>query len=289
MTWRGACCDARVLSVISHEGEEFGYERKRWVDTAALPVSVLIALMANILVIPALLMNSIRIWLHEFGHAFIAWWSSRAATPLGLGWTSYNLEPSWFVTLCFLFLMGLGAYKAWIHQYFYWATICMASIVMLFLFTFVWSHHTFQWAFYFGGVAGEIYLSSILIIGFYCDGPRKIRWDFLRFPVLLAATYVFVESLKLWSGVLSMTHEIPFGTLWGGQGDAGGDMNQLRDVFDWSERHIAGVYWRWIVLCGVAIFVVWIIAFIQAWSRRKGRRIPDPTILFDIVSKTRLQ
>lgn len=253
------------------EHDDMRFERHPWLDLWALPGAILLSLLAEPLILPALLLNGMRIWIHEFGHAFIAWWSSRAALPLGIGFTSYNLQSSWFVTLCFTFLMGLGFVKAWAHQYFYWAFLCAFSFIMMILFSFVFSDQTFLWCFSFGGVAGEIYLSSLLIIAFYCEGSHKIRWDFLRFPVLFIATYVYLQALKLWWGVSHMTREIPFGTLWGGQGDAGGDMNQLRDNYGWTETSIAETYWRWCVACGLLISAVWILNLLLQMSRGSSR------------------
>ena len=46
---------------------------------------------------PAFLLAGFQTWVHEFGHATVAWMTGRRALPLPIGWTSVSEERTHFV------------------------------------------------------------------------------------------------------------------------------------------------------------------------------------------------
>jgi hypothetical protein len=53
--------------------------------------------MVNNIDLLQLLHLPLHIWIHEFGHATVAWWSGHRALPLPIGWTSVSSAEG---TLC---------------------------------------------------------------------------------------------------------------------------------------------------------------------------------------------
>jgi hypothetical protein len=141
----------------------------------ALPAGVLVVLLSKLLVFPAMLLDGCRIWVHEFGHAFIGWFGSRAATPLGLGWTNIGAEKSWYVYGCFLFLLGITAYRSWRNGYFYLVFLALLAFIGQTYFTYNAPQWLWERTVSYSGIGGEFYLSGLLIASFHYRLPRGIR------------------------------------------------------------------------------------------------------------------
>ncbi len=213
----------------------------RFVQRGALPIAFLIAIIAQLLVFPRFMLRGVQIWIHELGHATVAWLSGYRATPLPFGWTNVSEDKSPIVYGCFLILLLILFWSGWREKKRWAMFVAMALAVVQFYMTWLMPEYNYHLWLYFGGVGGEIYLSTLMIVGFYFPLPDKFRWDFWRYPVLLMATYTFAESFGMWHQIKTGTETIPWGTMLGGQGDAGGDMNNLRG-FGWSDTQIINTY-----------------------------------------------
>jgi hypothetical protein len=223
----------------------------RYINRGALPISFVLAILAQILVFPRFLLRGIQIWIHEFGHATVAWLAGHAATPLPFGWTNISENRSPIVYICVLLLLLILFWSGWREQKY--PTMAMAAVIAIgqFYMTWLMPEHTYYTLISFGGVGGEFYLSTLLIVCFYFPLPDKFRWDFWRYLALLGATYAFTESFSMWHNIKTGSAEIPWGTMLGGQGDAGGDMNTLSSL-GWSDAQIVNTYSQ---LGNVCLFV----------------------------------
>jgi hypothetical protein len=211
-------------------------------NAIVFPVLLLLGAILAAMPITKLLLRGISIWIHEFGHATIAWLSGRRAIPLPFGWTNYSLERSLFVYLGVLVLLGL-LFWAGRKQEKRWPMVLAAVLAIVqFYMTWMMSENTFGLLQAFGGIGGEFYLSTLLLVSFYFPMPEYWRWDFWRYPAILAASFTFWGISFLWHNIKRGVQDIPWGSLWGGQGDAGGDMNQLKEQFSWSDRQIVDSY-----------------------------------------------
>jgi hypothetical protein len=228
----------------------------RYINGLAFPVAFLTMILLNPLL--KFLLLPFHIWIHEFGHATVAWLAGHQATPLPLGWTNVGEERSLIVYGCFLALLGLLGWTGWRERkrgIIVWAA---AVAVLQFYMTWMLSRDTFELWLAFGGVGGEFYLSVLLMVGFYFPLPERWRWDFWRYPVLLIAASTFVNSFGMWRQIRQGESAIPWGTLLGGEGDAGGDMDQL-SAYGWSDLQIIQTYTHLgngclFILIGVYIF-----------------------------------
>ncbi|MEO1621233.1 MAG: tripartite tricarboxylate transporter TctB family protein, partial [Cyanobacteria bacterium J06632_3] len=144
----------------------------RYSNTLVFPGLLLIAALLNSVEPIKLLLLGVDIWIHEFGHATIAWLGGHRATPLPFGWTAVGAEKSLFVyfgvlaLLGFLFWSGIKEKRRWPMG------IAVTLAVVQFFITWVISADTFDMLLSFGGIGGEFYLSTLLIVSFYFPLPE---------------------------------------------------------------------------------------------------------------------
>ncbi|NMF82269.1 hypothetical protein [Nodosilinea sp. P-1105] len=186
------------------------------------------------------LLWGIKIWIHEFGHATVAWMAGRQAIPLPIGWTNINPQRSLLVYLGILVLLGLLFWAGRREQKRWPMGLAVVLAILQFWMTWVMSVNRFDMLLYFGGIGGELYLSTLLMVGYYFPMPNYWRWDFYRFPVVLGAAFTFWGQFGLWKQIRRGRASIPFGGLWG---DADhGDMNILANRHGWTPGDMINTY-----------------------------------------------
>ena len=226
------------------------------------PAILLLAALLNSVEFVRLLLFGVVIWIHEFGHAAVAWLCGYRAIPLPFGWTSTSLEPSFLVYLGVLVLLGLLFWTGYKEQRQWPMLLAVGLAIAQFCGTWIITDSTYDLLLSFGGVGGEFYLSTLLIVSFYFPLPEKWRWDFYRYPAALGAGFVFIGSAWRWQQIESGRQAIPWGTLFGGSGDMGGDMNRLV-AHGWSDQQIIDTYNSIGGVCKVAIASVYIYFFLK--------------------------
>jgi hypothetical protein len=246
-----------------HNANPFSFDNQN-INRFALPIAFLLNGAIHWSGLDFLLIG-MKIWIHEFGHATVAWFSGRGATPLPFGWTNVNLNRSPIVYICFFLLWAMLFYTGWKEKKRLSMGIAVVAVIMQFGMTWFMSQDTFEMWFAFGGVGGEFYLSTLLILAFYIPLPDKWRWDFWRYPALLMGTHSFLSNFGFWHQVQRGTASIPWGTMLNGSGDAGGDMNQLRD-WGWSDGQIINTY---IAIGQVCFWLMLGIYFMRSVNLRK--------------------
>ncbi len=227
----------------------------RYSNGVIFPALLAIGLVLNASPITNMLLRGIKIWIHEFGHATVAWLAGRQAIPLPIGWTNVNPQRSLFVYLGVLILLGL-LYWSGQKEGKHWPMVLAAGLALLqFAMTWLMSPNTFDMLLAFGGIGGELYLSTLLMVSFFFPMPAYWRWDFYRYPVVIAAAFTFWGQFWLWKAIRMGRASIPFGMMWG---DAeGGDMNILVDRYAWEPGTIIGTYNTIANLCFLVIVGVY--------------------------------
>jgi Zn-finger nucleic acid-binding protein len=235
----------------------------------ALPLATVGALAINSSFLAGL-MRPFHIWIHECGHATIAWLSGRRALPLPIGWTSWQPERSTVVYLALLFLLGVLFHTAWKERLrgamVFAVAVALAQLVM----TWSFSQQKVELWITFGGIGGEFYLSALLMILFYFPMPDRFRWDFWRYGILVIAASTFWENFSFWKRVEGGRERIPWGSILGA-GDAGGDMDRLVFQHQWLNDRIIGTYNGLANACLLVLLGVYI-GFLIA---ERSRIIPD--------------
>ncbi len=228
----------------------------------AYPVALVVALLVNNIAPLQVLRLLWDIWIHELGHASIAWWSGHRALPLPFGWTAISPDKNPFVYFGILFLLVLLFGLARRERIRWLQALAVALALVQFYMTWLMPNRTKEMLITFGGVGGEFYINAFLMACFYLRLPDRWRWDFWRFVVLGLAASSLWRSFWQWHAIQQGLAPIPWGTLLGGQGDAGGDMNRLVDDFGWSADQIIQTY-KWLgnlcvlfLLCLYVIFLL---------------------------------
>ena len=227
-----------------------------WVNLLAVPLVLALAWGVNQLPI-AFLLQGFKIWIHEFGHATVAWMSGYKALPLPFGWTNISPAKENFVYWGVLFLWAVFFWAGWKERRF-WPMI-IAPPLMGVQWHMTWrieEWQTEQWI-DFGGVGGEFYLSAIMIVAFFFELPEKFRWGSCRYLFLFVGALAFLDIYHTWQQIAAGSEEIPWGSMIHGEDDQGGDMNKLRDGWGWSEDRIIANYTQLGQACVVGIGVVY--------------------------------
>ncbi|MDA0268633.1 MAG: hypothetical protein O2890_10375 [Cyanobacteria bacterium] len=226
----------------------------RYSNLFIFPALMALAMVMNAMPVSSLLFG-VKIWFHEFGHATVAWLGGRKAIPLPIGWTSVDLERSLLVYLGVFALLGLLYWSGRREQQRWPMILAVILGILQFGMTWLMPPDTFEMLLSFGGIGGEFYLCTLLMVSFYFPLPAYWRWDFYRYPVVLGAAFTFWGQLWLWKQIEWGQAAIPWGSLWGGAEH--GDMNTLA-LYGWSDQRIVGTYNTLGNVCLVALLSVYI-------------------------------
>ncbi|MGI0480172.1 J domain-containing protein [Geminocystis sp. CENA526] len=227
-------------------------------NTYGLPIAFLIAFAINFI---EPLAWFISMWVHEFGHATVAWFSGYRAMVTFAG-TIISFDRSLFVYFGILILIGLTFYSGWKEQKKTTMIVCIILAIMQFILTWKTSYSTYRMLLYFGGIGGEFYLSTLLIIAFYWRLPEKFYWEFWRIFALVIGATTFWGNFTKWHRISKGKADIPWGTFWGGRGDSGGDLNVLNNEVGWSANQIINTYNTlgficFLVIIGTYLYFLW--------------------------------
>ena len=223
----------------------------RFSNAIIFPLLSILAIAFNFIPLTRFLLWGITVWFHELGHATVAWLSGRLAIPL-FGLTISTHDRSSLVYVVILFLLGLLSRAGWKEKR-RWSMVLAVVIVLLqFWMTWLMPLDTFIVLKTFGGIGGEFYLCAFLMVSYFFALPEYFRWDFNRFPLVLVAAYTFWNQVGFWHQIDRGQASIPWGTMWGGANDSGGDMNRLIQ-YGWSNQQIIDTYSHLSQLCILAI------------------------------------
>lgn len=229
-------------AVSTFEDHDLTSFHSRLIQLFGFPFLLLMAMIMSSIPLVKFLLRGITIWFHEFGHATIAWLSGRKALPLPFGWTNVDPTKSLFVYGGILILLGLLSWAGYREQR-RWPMILAGVIAVLqFAMTWLMPLDTFKMLLSFGGVGGEFYLCTLLMVSFFFPFPDYFRWEIYRYPAVFGAAFTFWGSFTQWQQINTGAQSIPWGSLWGGAEHQGGDMNMLSHTFGWSDQQIIHTY-----------------------------------------------
>jgi hypothetical protein len=243
----------------------------RLVNLVALPLVTAIAFAVNLSPL-GFFLKGFHIWVHEFGHATVAWLVGKRALPLPIGWTSVESERSNFVYFGVLFLLGVLLVAGWKERKIWPMLMAVAIAPLQFYMTWRMLEHRADLWFAFGGVGGEFYLSAALMALFYLQFPDKLKWGICRYFFLFIGASSFLNIYVFWRQVKRGTESIPWGSMVQGEEDAGGDMNILRDDHHWSNHRIMDTYNHLGSVCVAVLLAVYLV-FVLRLDRVIGRRM----------------
>ncbi|MBA4137225.1 MAG: hypothetical protein C0518_07905 [Opitutus sp.] len=241
-----------------------------WVVNAlALPLIVALAWLANQSPL-AMLLRGFHVWIHEFGHASVAWMSGYRALPLPIGWTNVESEKAAFVYHGVLFLLAVMFWAGWKERKIWAMLLPLALAPVQAYMTWKMPEHRYELWMAFGGVGGEFALSAVLMALFFVHLPEKFRWGACRYVCAFLGATSFLNIWQFWRKVARFEETIPYGSMVHGEEDGNGDMNILR-LHGWRETEITHTYTQLGLWCLIVLAVVWLI-----FATRLDRPIDNP-------------
>ena len=229
----------------------------------AVPAALLAALILRALSLPALLLYGVRVSLHEFGHASVAWACSWKALPLPVGLTLIFPGRSWTVFSGMVAaVLGLAYLGIWRRSAALVVGPALFALALL-VGTFALDLDTQEMCVTFGGCGGELVYGAALVLLFHHRLPDRSRWDFFRWAALALGAYVLVDAAMFWRDCAHDWSHIP----WDGAFGEDGDMTKLRDQHHWDELKITGRYVALARFCLGVVGVWWAAHLGGAWRR----------------------
>ncbi len=219
----------------------------------ALPIAALIGLVFGAFGLARPIVFIVQIWFHEIGHAIPAWLSSRAALPLPFGFTFWREDSSWFTGLCVVFLLGVLGVTSYRERRYYGVAAAGVLVALWAYMSLVLDPRASIGWILFGGLLGELVLSTAAIVSFYYRMPDRLRWDFWRYVVLIPAACVFASSFAMWIRIDQGTQALPLGSILGAPGDGTGDIERMMAGYDWTGRSLTTAYRTIGSLCALVI------------------------------------
>jgi hypothetical protein len=234
------------------------------VALVALPASFLFAIVFGLSSFGRLLAFPVQIVFHELGHAIPSWLSSRAALPLPCGITFQSTEPSVFTGACFVFLLGLLAYRGYQESRPFAVAVAGLFFALWVVMSIILPAEKALEIFVFGGVAGELWLTTFVVASFYFPMPDRLRWDFFRIVLLPPACLAFVSTTRLWVGVAIGRASMPIGSLFGGREDGAGDLDRLMNNFGWAPQELVYAYLGLACVCAALMLALYVFFTVRA-------------------------
>ena len=243
-----------------------------WLELGTYPLAALFALLITSSEGAMTLMLPAQIFIHELGHAIPSWLSSRRALPLPCGVTFWEEEQSLFVGFGMVFLLGVLAVHSYRERRPFGVALAALFLLLLGFFSLgISNDRSFEWTIL-GGVAGEFWVSALLIVSFYFRMPDRLRWDFFRLVLIFPAFATWVAATRLWFGIAFGSARLPTGTIFGGSHDGGGDLDRLMTEYGWTKEGLTSFYTALAVLTGALIVAVYVGVGSRRWSRWGPRR-----------------
>jgi hypothetical protein len=208
------------------------------VNAIALPAALSFGVLGQWLGFEIFVFATTSMWAHELGHAVVAWLGGFIAIPLPFVTLRASEDRSSLAIAVVALAIAAGGFvafrrRAWTLVAVLGALAALQSMLSLFLNP----AQATKWVI-FAGLAGELVLPTLFIAAFYQRLPA--RWDFWRYPVLVASSVTLVRGLFLWTRVALGTRPMPHGSIVGS--DSEGDVERLVGFYHWGESSLAQTY-----------------------------------------------
>jgi len=228
------------------------------VNRLAVPLVSLLAIVTTRSVFGFFLQGFI-VWIHEFGHATMAWLTGKRALPLPVGWTNLGEEKSYFVYFGVLGLLVLLGVAGWRERKIWPVVFAVALVILQGYMTWIVPPERARMWIVFGGCGGQFYLSALMIGLFYFEFPEKFKWGACRYVFLFIGASSFYDTYTFWKKVQHGEVPLPYGSMVNGEEDAGGDLNTLADDFNWNDRFIIATYNHLGAICLAVLVIVYLV------------------------------
>lgn len=212
-------------------------------DLAMLPVALLVgfafASCKGICLTLGWLVSAI---FHECGHALLYWVQGNVAVP----WILFTIplgSRSLLVSLMLIAGAVARSYFAQRRERYLLSALGWGIAALTILFSFVLSEETGRMAMYYGGLGGELFLSTLAMALFY----ERLGSDrTTRYVLLFLGASCFTGAVTRWTEIAAGVGKLPWGAALDfkliSTGESGGDLDVLMRDFHWTEQDILQSY-----------------------------------------------
>ena len=203
-------------------------------------------------------LTGLHVWVHELGHATVAWMRGLPAAPLPFGLTFVGEERSNIVYGIGLILFGLLVTSG-VKERKFTAVVLGVALATVQAWA-MWRLPPDEGRMWlaFGGVGGELILATTMMGLFYCEFPGRFRWGGCRYVFLFIGAGRFFETYGFWKRVKRGDEGIPYGSMVNGEEDGGGDMNVLHNEYGWTQHRIIHTYNDLADACLLALVLLYV-------------------------------
>jgi hypothetical protein len=195
-------------------------------------------------------------WLHELGHAVVAWVCGFPAIP-GPWLTSVGERRSSVFALALMGGLGYAAWRGWSARDRLLTAAAAAALVLQVLGTMMLSPRAARTLITFGGDAGSLVFGAAFMAAFSAPPGHKLHRDWVRWGLLVLGAAAFVDTFEEWSRARTDATIVGYGDAIEGIGDTDATTLVERDgwtIPDMVRRHV-GLGW----LCLLALVPVQIL------------------------------
>ena len=204
---------------------------------------------------------------HELGHAVMYWLFGIPAVPTYFFSVAFLTKFSPLFFFCFL---SFWAWVVWASRkanylFLYYGGIIVIGLLFFFSFIVPFFIEKEILTIY-GGLGGELILSTVVLCAFFAKLPKYFNWKVSRYVVGFITATVFWHSSFLWikaikdHAVLPMGAMIDFGLMSGGP--SSGDLDKLIRDYHWDVNKIIGVYLITALVCLFIQIAAYLVSFI---------------------------
>lgn len=201
-------------------------------------------------------------WLHELGHASVAWLCSVYALP-GPWRTMVGDSRSFVVGVCVLAAVTWLAAWLWTHHRRGWLWVPAVLVIAQLVGTFGLKLTAVQKWMTFGGDAGAMVFGALLMVTFYARRSSQLRHGWLRWGFLVLGALGFMETADVWWTATHDRDVIPFGEI---EGVGTSDPVRLTDDFGWS---VGGMVRAYVTVSVLALALV-AAFYVRGWFRSES-------------------
>jgi hypothetical protein len=229
------------------------------VRVLALPCALLGA-WAAVKTSPGFVRIFITMWVHESGHAVAAWLCGYTAWP-GPWITPIGSERNFALTTTMVGLLGLGTFRAWQRQRWFWVAVAASVLLVTLSCTLLLREGQARQLITLGGDGGCFVLGTVLMLTVYARSDHPFRTERLRWALLIFGALAFMDVYLVWSG--------PFDHLPFGEDERGlSDPAVLAEEFGWSVLLLVNRYLE----LGRGCFVTLVAAYAAGIAQSSMRR-----------------
>jgi hypothetical protein len=258
---------APVLSVEAVAADEDSVRRhrnERLLRVVAIPGALLLA---RFLVHASHgLVRMQSMWVHESGHAVMAWLCGFPAFP-GPWVTTVSPERSAFFTLLLVAGLAIGAYRAWERQRVFWVLTSGGTLLLVLYCTLRVNHVNARQLITFAGDGGCFVLGTLMMLTVYAREDHPIRANQIRWALIVIGALAFMDAYTVWSGPID---RLPFGE------DEHGisDPSVLTEMDGWNVLMLMRRYLGLARVCFVVMAVVYVVMLIRDWRAALAPGVP---------------